>query len=376
MPARSRTLDEEGVVFRAERIVRAGRFDRDGVRARFTDGPYPARRPDDNIADLEAQIAANRTGVALLGTMCVRFGDEMVSRYMQHVQRNAAACVRAAIAELRDGRFAVELDGGERISVGVVVSADRRHATVDFSGTSPASSGNFNAPPSIVRAAVLYVFRALVRQNIPLNAGCLEPLDIVIPEGCMLRPIYPAAVVAGNVETSQCITDALYGAMKVMAAAQGTMNNFTFGNERHQYYETVSGGSGAGPGFDGTDAVQTHMTNSRLTDPEVLELRYPVLLDRFEIVRGSGGKGEWCAGDGTLRVIRFLERMDCAILSGFRKARPFGLKGGAAGQPGENWVRRNNGRLERLKGSDQTVLDPGEAIIIKTPTGGGYGEPT
>jgi len=220
---------------------------------------------------------------------------------------------------------------------------------------------------------VLYVFRTLVDEDIPLNAGCLKPIKIVVPNGSMLKPRFPAAVAAGNVETSQTIVNCLYGALGVLGSAQGTMNNLTFGNARTQYYETICSGAPAGPGFDGVPAVQTHMTNSRLTDPEVLELRYPVLLERFEIVRGSGGEGKWRAGDGTLRVIRFLERMDCAILSGFRKARPFGLKGGAPGQPGENWVRRNDGRLERLKGSDQTVLDPGEAIIIKTPTGGGFG---
>ena len=231
-----------------------------------------------------------------------------------------------------------------------------------------------SAPEPITRACVLYVFRTLVDDEIPLNAGCLRHIKIVVPRGSMLKPRYPAAVAAGNVETSQTIVNCLYGALGVLGSAQGTMNNLTFGNEHFQYYETICSGAPAGEGFDGVAAVQTHMTNSRLTDPEVLELRYPVLLERFEIAPGSGGKGKWRAGDGTLRVIRFLERMDCAILSGFRKVRPFGLHGGEEGQLGENWVRRKDGRLERLKGSDQTVLEPGEAIIIKTPTGGGFGK--
>jgi 5-oxoprolinase (ATP-hydrolysing) len=245
---------------------------------------------------------------------------------------------------------------------------------VDFTGTSAMQADNFNAPEPIARACVLYVFRTLVDEDIPLNAGCLRHIKIVVPKGSMLKPKFPAAVVAGNVETSQTIVNCLYGALGVLGSAQGTMNNLTFGNERYQYYETIASGAPAGPGFDGVPALQTHMTNSRLTDPEVLELRYPVLLERFEIRRGSGGKGEWHAGDGTLRAIRFLQQMDCAILSGFRRMRPFGAKGGEPGEAGENWVRRNNGGLERLKGCDQTVLDQGEAIIIKTPTGGGFGK--
>ncbi len=281
----------------------------------------------------------------------------------------------ASIAALKSARFEVETDQGNVIKVAITIDRKARKAVVDFTGTSAQADDTFNAPEPITRACVLYVFRTLVDDDIPLNAGCLRPIKIVVPKGSMLKPRYPAAVAAGNVETSQTIVNCLYGALGVLGSAQGTMNNLTFGNERYQYYETICSGAPAGPGFDGVPAVQTHMTNSRLTDPEVLELRYPVLLERFEIARGSGGKGKWRAGDGTLRVIRFLERMDCAILSGFRKVRPFGLKGGAPGQTGENWVRRGNGRLERLKGSDQTVLDPGEAIIIKTPTGGGFGAP-
>jgi 5-oxoprolinase (ATP-hydrolysing) len=291
------------------------------------------------------------------------------------VQENAAEAVARVIAGLKNSRFEVETDQGSVIKVAIKIDRKGRKATVDFTGTSAQTADAFNAPEPITRACVLYVFRTLVDDDIPLNAGCLKPIKIVVPKGSMLKPRYPAPVAAGNVETSQTIVNCLYGALQCLGSAQGTMNNLTFGNESYQYYETICSGAPAGPGFDGAPAVQTHMTNSRLTDPEVLELRYPVLVERFEIARGSGGKGKWRAGDGTLRAIRFLERMDCAILSGFRKVRPFGLLGGAEGQPGENWVRRKEGRLERLKSADQTVLEPGEAIIIKTPTGGGFGDP-
>jgi len=257
----------------------------------------------------------------------------------------------------------------------VTVDRRARRARIDFTGTSPQRPNNFNAPSAVAKAAVLYVFRTMIDDEIPMNAGCLEPLDIVIPEGCMLRPAYPAAVVAGNVETSQCITDALYGAMKVMAAAQGTMNNFTFGNDRHQYYETVSGGSGAGPGFDGTDAVQTHMTNSRLTDPEVLEFRFPVLLEDFHIRRGTGGIGEYRGGDGVMRRVQFREAMTAAILSGHRRIAPYGLAGGAPGALGRNHVERAGGPVVELQGTDRIDMQPGDCFIIETPGGGGYGAP-
>ena len=293
---------------------------------------------------------------------------------MGHVQDNAAEAVSRVIAKLKNAHFEVETDQGSVIKVAIKIDRKARKATVDFTGTNAQVGNAFNAPEPITRACVLYVFRTLVDEDIPLNAGCLRPIKIVVPKGSMLKPRFPAAVAAGNVETSQTIVNCLYGALGVLGSAQGTMNNLTFGNALYQYYETICSGAPAGEGFDGVAAVQTHMTNSRLTDPEVLELRYPVLLERFEIVPGSGGKGKWRAGDGTLRVMRFLERMECAILSGFRKVRPFGLFGGEDGQLGENWVRRNDGRLERLKGSDRTVLEPGEAIIIKTPTGGGYGK--
>jgi len=373
MPPSSRTIEEEGVLFDGVRIVAAGELLESAVRALLARGPFPARNPDQNIADLKAQLAANARGALELERLVERFGVRTVERYMRHVQHNAAACVREAIASLRDGRFTVELDGGERISVAVAISPDRRRATVDFSGTSPASAGNFNAPSSIVRAAVLYVFRTLVQQNIPLNAGCLEPLSIVLPEGSLLDPRYPAAVVAGNVETSQCITDALLAALDACAGAQGTMNNFTFGNARHQYYETLCGGAGAGPGFDGASAVHTHMTNSRLTDPEVLEQRYPVRIVRFAIRRGSGGAGRRRGGDGVVREVEFLEPMQAAILSNRRRVAPLGLAGGSPGACGRNYVLRSDGRVEELPATAAVELGAGDRFVIETPGGGGYG---
>jgi 5-oxoprolinase (ATP-hydrolysing) len=375
MPPSSRTIGEEGVLFDGVRIVAGGKLLETDVRALLATGPFPARNPDQNIADLKAQLAANARGALELERLVERFGVRTVERYMRHVQHNAAACVRAAIATLRDGCFTVELDGGQRISVAVAISADRRRATVDFSGTSPADAGNFNAPSSIARAAVLYVFRTLVRENIPLNAGCMEPLTILLPEGCLLDPRFPAAVVAGNVETSQCITDALLAALDACAGAQGTMNNFTFGNARYQYYETLCGGAGAGPGFDGASAVHTHMTNSRLTDPEVLEQRYPVRIVRFAIRRGSGGAGRWRGGDGVVREVEFLEPMHAAILSNRRRVAPAGLAGGTPGALGRNYVLRANGRTEEFPATADVELAAGDRFGIETPGGGGYGAP-
>ncbi|HEX9753660.1 MAG TPA: hydantoinase B/oxoprolinase family protein, partial [Methyloceanibacter sp.] len=374
MSPKATRIEEEGVYIDPFKLVARGRFREEAVVELLTSAPYPARNPAQNIADLKAQVAANEKGAAELRSMVRRYGLGTVRAYMGHVQDNAAEAVSRVIATLKSARFAVETDQGNIIKVAIKIDRKARKAIVDFTGTSAQAPDAFNAPEPITRACVLYVFRTLVDEDIPLNAGCLRPIKIVVPKGSMLKPRYPAPVAAGNVETSQTIVNCLYGALGVLGSAQGTMNNLTFGNERYQYYETICSGAPAGHGFDGAPAVQTHMTNSRLTDPEVLELRYPVLLERFEIVRGSGGKGKWRAGDGTLRVIRFLERMECAILSGFRKIRPFGLLGGEEGQPGENWVRRKTGGLERLKSSDQTVLEEGEAIIIKTPTGGGFGE--
>ncbi|MEO8465900.1 MAG: hydantoinase B/oxoprolinase family protein [Gammaproteobacteria bacterium] len=376
MPPDSHSIDEEGVLADGVRIVAAGEFLETEVRALLASGPYPARNPDQNIADFKAQLAANARGVLELDRLTRRFGVRTVTRYMGHVRRNAADCVRAAIDRLRDGTFRVELDGGEHIEVAVTIDHAAREAMIDFAGTSAQSAGNFNAPSSIVRAAVLYVFRTFVHENIPLNAGCMEPLTIRLPRASLLSPAYPAAVVAGNVETSQCITDALLAALDACAAAQGTMNNFTFGNARHQYYETVCGGAGAGPTFDGASAVHTHMTNSRLTDPEVLEQRHPVRLRRFAIRRGSGGRGAHHGGDGIVRDIEFLEPMQAAILANRRRVPPFGLRGGEPGQCGRNFVVRANGRVEDLPATAAVDLAAGDRFVIETPGGGGYGAPS
>jgi 5-oxoprolinase (ATP-hydrolysing) len=373
MTPRATTIEEEGVYIDNFKLVDQGRFLEAETHALLTGARYPARSPAKNIADLKAHVAANAKGVAELDKMVAHFGLDVVRAYMAHVQDNAEESVRRLLSRLEDGHFRVEMDQGTWVDARISVDRASRRARVDFSATSPEQPNNFNAPEPVTRAATLYVFRVMVNEPIPMNAGCLEPIDIVIPERSMLKPAYPAAVVAGNVETSQIVTNCLFAAMKALGPSQGTMNNLTFGNARYQYYETICSGSPAGPGFDGTAGVHVHMTNTRLTDPEVLELRYPVLLEEFTIRRGSGGKGRWSAGDGTLRRIRFLERMDCAILSSFRKVRPYGLEGGEPGECGENWVRRNNGTLQRLEGCDQTVLDAGEAVIVKTPTGGGFG---
>src|SRR5262245_2768887 len=369
------TIKEEGVYIDNFKLVDRGRFRERALYDLLTGAKYPARNPLQNVNDIKAQIAANEKGVQELHKMVAQFGLDVVHAYMRHVQDNAAESVRRVIDALHDCAFAYEADQGNVVKVRITVDKAKREATVDFTGTSPQQGTNFNAPAPVTRAAVLYVFRVMVDDDIPMNAGCLRPINIVIPEGSMLAPRYPAAVVAGNVEVSQAVTDTLFGALGAMAAAQGTMNNLNFGNATYQYYETICSGSPAGPGFPGTDAVHTHMTNTRLTDPEVLEFRYPVLLEDFHIRKGSGGRGKWSAGDGILRTIRFLERMDATILSGHRRVRPFGLAGGEAGQVGENAVRRQDGRVETLKACDATVLEAGEAIIIRTPTAGGYGEP-
>ncbi len=374
MSPNATTIEEEGVYIDNFKLVDRGRFCERELNALLTEAKYPARNPLQNINDLKAQIAANEKGVQELRKMTAQFTLPVVKAYMQHVQDNAAESVRRVIDRLHDSEFAYEMDQGTVIKVKITVDKEKREATVDFTGTSPQQPTNFNAPEPVTRAAVLYVFRVMVDDDIPMNAGCLRPINIVIPKHSMLSPEYPAAVVAGNVEVSQAVTDTLFGALGALAAAQGTMNNLNFGNARHQYYETICSGSPAGPGFPGTDAVHTHMTNTRLTDPEVLEFRYPVLLEDFHIRTGSGGRGRWNAGDGVRRTIRFLEAMECTILSGHRIVPPFGLAGGRPGQIGENWVRRNDGRMERLKGADATTLDAGEAVIIQTPTAGGYGK--
>jgi 5-oxoprolinase (ATP-hydrolysing) len=369
------TIEEEGVYIDNFKLVERGRFREKALYDLLTGAKYPARNPLQNVNDMKAQIAANEKGVQELRKTVAHFTLPVVRAYMQHVQDNAAESVRRVIDRIHDASFEYEMDQGTWIKVRITVDKDKREATVDFTGTSPQQNTNFNAPEPVTRAAVLYVFRVMVDDDIPMNAGCLRPINIIIPKRSLLSPEFPAAVVAGNVETSQAVTDCLFGALGSLAAAQGTMNNLNFGNARYQYYETICSGSPAGPGFPGTDAVHTHMTNTRLTDPEVLEFRYPVLLEDFHIRTGSGGRGEWNAGDGVRRTIRFLEKMDCTILSGHRRVRPFGLAGGEAGQVGENSVRRNDGRREKLEGADATVIDAGEAVIIQTPTAGGYGKP-
>jgi len=374
MPANSASVEEEGVLIDDVLLVDRGVFREDAVRALLGSGPYSARNPDQNIGDLKAQVAACARGAGELRSLCAEVGRDTVEAYMGFVMANAEEAVRRAIAGLADGEFDYPMDNGAVVRVAVRIDRERRAATVDFTGTSAQLPSNFNAPRSVVRAAVLYVFRCLIDDDIPLNDGCMRAIEVIIPPGSMLDPAYPAAVVAGNVETSQVITDALFGALGVMAGAQGTMNNFTFGNVRHQYYETIAGGSGAGAGFAGTSAVQTHMTNSRLTDPEVLESRFPVLIDSFAIRRGSGGAGRWLGGDGVVRRIRFREAATAGILSNRRIVPPFGLAGGGAGAAGENSVERADGSVEHL-GSTATVdMAPGDVFIVATPGGGGYGE--
>ncbi|HER25718.1 MAG TPA: 5-oxoprolinase, partial [Rhodospirillales bacterium] len=375
MPPNSTSVDQEGILIDNFLLVEQGHFREHEMLELLTGGPWPARNPGQNLADLRAQVAANEKGVYELKRMVDHFGLDMVQAYMGHVQDNAEESVRRVLDVLRDGEFAYQMDGGATIRVAISMDAKSRSATVDFSGTSDQLANNFNAPYSVTRAAVLYVFRTLVDDDIPLNAGCLKPIDIIMPETCMLRPAYPAAVVAGNVETSQAVVDTLYGALGVMAAAQGTMNNLTFGDDTHQYYETICGGTGAGPGFAGTDAVHSHMTNSRLTDPEVLEWRFPVLLEDFTIRRGSGGGGKYKGGDGTVRRLRFLEPMTAAILSGHRVIPPYGMAGGESGALGKNRLQRANGEMVLLGGTGEDEALAGDVFVVETPGGGGYGPP-
>ncbi len=373
MPADSRHIDEEGVLIDNVFLVKAGELRLRATRDLLLEAKHPARNVDQNLADLKAQLAANRQGARQLEKAINRYGLDTVQAYLRFVRENAAASVRRLIGSLHDGSFEYELDSGERIAVRIAVDHERRGARVDFSGTSDQSESNFNAPEAVARAAVLYVFRSLISEDIPLNEGCLEPIDIVIPSGSLLSPEYPAAVVAGNVETSQCVTDALYGALGALAASQGTMNNLSFGNENFQYYETIAGGAGAGPGWDGADAVHTHMTNSRLTDPEVLEVTFPVRLESFAVRRGSGGAGRWRGGDGVVREIRFLEAVEASILSNHRRIAPFGLEGGRSASKGRNRLLRSDGRTEDVAGTANLKLGPGDRLVIETPGGGGYG---
>jgi 5-oxoprolinase (ATP-hydrolysing) len=374
MPANSTTVEEEGILIDNFLLVENGRLREQALTELLLSGKYPARNPRQNVADMSAQIAANEKGVQELHKMVDHFTLETVNAYMRHVQDNAEESVRRVLDVLKNGAFSCQLDQGHRIQVAITIDEKNRKAVIDFTGTSDQVDSNFNAPSAVCIAAVLYVFRTLVDDDIPLNAGCLKPLKIIIPDGCMLNPRYPAAVVAGNVETSQSITETLYGALGVMASSQGTMNNFTFGNDQHQYYETICGGSGAGPDFDGTDAIHTHMTNTRLTDPEILEWRHPVILESFAIRAGSGGKGAHKGGCGVVRRVRFLEAMTASILSDHRRVPPFGVNGGEPGQVGRNWVVRGDGSIEELAGADRTEMKLGDVFVIETPGGGGFGQ--
>ncbi|MEO8674494.1 MAG: hydantoinase B/oxoprolinase family protein [Casimicrobiaceae bacterium] len=376
MPNASTHVDEEGVLLDNVELVAEGRFLEAEMRALLGGGRYPSRNIDQNLADLRAQIAACAKGAEELAKMVAHFSLPVVRAYMQHVQDNAEESVRRVLDVLTDGRFEYEMDNGAKIAVAISIDKAKREATVDFTGTSPQQPTNFNAPSAVCKAAVLYVFRTLVDDEIPMNAGCLKPIRIVIPDGSMLAPHYPAAVVAGNVETSQAVTDTLYGALGVLAASQGTMNNFTFGNDAYQYYETISGGAGAGPDFDGASVVQTHMTNSRLTDPEVLEWRFPVRLESFAIRRGSGGAGRHRGGDGAVRRIRFLEPMMAVMLANHRRIAPFGVAGGGPGAVGRNWVERADGGREEFGATCAVEMGAGDVFVIETPGGGGFGPPT
>ena len=373
MPPFSTRIEEEGVQIDNVKLVEGGRFLEAEMRALLQSGEHPSRNPDQNLADLKAQVAANEKGVRELRAMVEQYGLDVVQGYMRHVQDNAEESVRRVITKLKDGSFSLRLDNGAVIKVAIRVDVPARSAEIDFTGTSPQLTNNFNAPTAVCMAAVLYVFRTLVADDIPLNAGCMKPLKVIIPERSMLNPQPPASVVAGNVETSTCITNALYGALGTMGSSQGTMNNFTFGNARHQYYETLSGGSGAGAGFAGTSVVQTHMTNSRLTDPEVLEFRFPVRLESYEIRPGSGGRGAFAGGDGAVRRMRFLEPMTASILSNNRHQGAFGAAGGGAGLPGINRVERADGSVVALDHIASIEMNAGDVFVIETPGGGGYG---
>ncbi|MGB3334551.1 MAG: hydantoinase B/oxoprolinase family protein [Mycobacterium sp.] len=375
MPADSKSVVEEGVLFDNWLLVDGGQFREAATRDHLTGATFASRSPDTNLADLRAQVAANQKGIDEIRSMISHFGLDVVQAYMRHVQDNAEEAVRRVIDSLDDGEYRYEMDSGATIAVRITVDRASRGATIDFDGTSPQLATNFNAPSSVATAAVLYVFRTLVADDIPINDGCLRPLKITIPDGTLLSPAYPAAVVAGNVETSQAITGALLAALRVQAEGSGTMNNVTFGNAGHQYYETLGCGSGAGEGFDGASVVQTHMTNSRLTDPEILEMRFPVLLREFAIRHGSGGTGRWHGGDGGVRKIEFREPMTVSVLTGHRRVAPYGMAGGRTGELGRNRVERANGSVTELAGCDSTDVGPGDVLVIETPGGGGYGEP-
>ena len=374
MPPDSQNIEEEGVLIDNFLLVEAGVLREKETRALLGSGKYPCRNIDQNMADLAAQIAANETGVKEVGRMIEHFGIDVVQAYMSHVQNNAEESVRRVLEVLKDGEFIYPLDNGAQIKVAISVDKSRREATLDFTGTSDQDKGNYNSPVAVCKAAILYVFRTLVNDDIPLNEGCLKPLNIVIPKGTMISPEYPAAVIAGNTEVSQCITDALYGALGILASSQGTMNNFVYGNDVHQNYETICGGTGAGPDHNGTDAVHSHMTNTRMTDPEVLEWRFPVTVEEFSIRKNSGGNGLYKGGNGVIRKLRFLESMTVTLLTSHRHTDPYGLEGGAPGARGKNYVLRKNGVKQALNGNDEIMVSNGDSIVLETPGGGGFGK--
>ena len=375
VPPNSTHIDEEGVLIDNFQLVAGGRLLEEETETLFTSAPFPTRNFRHNLSDLKAQIAGNEKGVQELRKMIEHFGLDVVHAYMMHVQDNAEECVRRVLGVLTDGSFEYEMDSGAKICVAIAVDREKREAVIDFTGTSQQQVSNFNAPSSVCMAAVLYVFRLMVEDDIPLNAGCLKPLNVIIPEGCMLAPKYPAAVVAGNVETSQAVTNALIGALGIMAAGQGTMNNFTFGNNAgYQNYETICGGAGAGPDYDGTHAIHTHMTNTLATDPEILEWRFPVVLESFSIRNNSGGSGKYRGGNGIIRRLRFEEEMTAGVVSGHRRVAPFGVDGGEPGKCGRNYVERADGTVTELGGTDGVEMSPGDVFVIETPGGGGFGE--
>ncbi|MCH6574764.1 MAG: hydantoinase B/oxoprolinase family protein, partial [Bacteroidetes bacterium] len=372
MPAEGRHIDDEGVLIDDFALVRGGEFQKTAVRELLLGAKYPARDADKNIADMQAQLAANQQGIRQLEKAIERYGLRTVQRYLRFVRENAAVSVRRLLSSLKDGSFGYELDSGEYVKVTVTIDHENREATVDFTGTSLQSDNNFNAPSAVARAAVLYVFRSLIAEDIPMNEGCLEPLNIVIPDGSLLSPVYPAAVVAGNVETSQCVTDALFGALNALAASQGTMNNLSFGNDRFQYYETIAGGAGAGPDFHGADAVQTHMTNTLNTPIESLERELPILIDSYSIRANSGGKGKYDGGDGITRSFKFVTDVTVTLITDRRVNAPYGIKGGSKGKTGINSIVVD-GNKKVLKPKTSLNLKKGTILKIDTPGGGGWG---
>ena len=372
MPPDSTSIEEEGILLDNMCLVKDDKLREKELHQLLTKVTYPVRNYNQNLADLKAQIAANEKGVKELKGLVNKYGLKMINNYMQFIQDNAEQCVKKAIKFLKNGEYTIQLDNQAQIKVRIEIASNQQTATIDFTGTSPQLNNNFNSPVAVTKAAVLYVFRTLVEDDIPLNAGCLKPVKIIIPEGCFLNPQYPAAVVAGNVETSQNITDCLYGALGIMANSQGTMNNFTFGNSKYQYYETICGGSGAGVNHDGTDAVQVHMTNSRLTDPEILEQRFPVRLENFSIRANSGGEGKYKGGNGVVRAIRFLESMTASILSSRRVVAPQGLKGGGDGKRGHNYILRHDESKQEVTSQMTAEIGVDDVFVIETPGGGGF----